>query len=112
MTSPYTPTRVLDTSEARKGLSRLAAKAREQGARSEIVFCGPYRHPDLAIVPAALLEIIGPYIEDILIAERVSTRRAECQGGGVSPDELIESLGVSDEDVEAAVARIEAASIR
>ena len=104
MNDAFVFTKVLDTTEARNQFPKLAAKARAEGPLSTIVFAGPHRNPDLTIMPTSLFEILAPYLEDILIAERVRARRVEFEGGGLSLNELEDHLGISDDEVEHAAA--------
>ncbi|MBK5224176.1 MAG: hypothetical protein JJE52_15140 [Acidimicrobiia bacterium] len=83
------PTKVLTTTEARTGLPKLAAAFHAEGIEGGIVFFGPHRRPDGAIVPAAMLAALAPYLEDIVIAERVRQRRATDTGERITMAELI-----------------------
>ena len=80
MQSSFVATKVMTTTEAREALPEVARRARVGGFDAEVLFFGPNRRPEVALVPAALLEILSPYIEDILIAEGVRARRAEYAG--------------------------------
>jgi hypothetical protein len=73
---PAKPPTVMATSDLRKELPRIAARCRAEGAEAGIVYFGAYRHADAAIVPAALLDALIPYLEDIAIASRVRDRLA------------------------------------
>ncbi len=95
-----TPTPVLDTSDLRKHLPDLVERARKEGIHAEVVFYGPYRRPDLTILHTALFKIVAPYIEDILIAESVREHRAAHDDDGISIEQLMVSLDVTDDDVE------------
>lgn len=53
-------------------------------------------------MPVALFEMIAPYIEDVLIAERVRKRGASYEAGGVTRGEFQERLGISDSEVDSA----------
>jgi antitoxin StbD len=79
---------VLNTSEAREAAPELARRYREQGINGEVVFFGSHRRPDAAVVPAALLEALAPYLEDLVVAERVRERLRADDGTRVSLAEL------------------------
>lgn len=100
------PTKVLTTTEARTDLPKLAASFHSEGVGAEIVFFGPHRRPDGAIVPAAMLAALAPYLEDIVIAERVRQRRAEDTGERVSVDELIAAGRFTADEVDAEAERL------
>ena len=99
---------ILTTTEARTGLSKLAAGFREEGIEAGIVFFGPHRRPDGAIVPAALLEALAPHLEDIVIAEGVRRRRAEDTGERLTAEEAIELGRFTVAEVEREANRIAA----
>lgn len=92
------PSRVLTTSEAREQVPAIAQRFREQGAAAEIVFFGPHRRAEAAIVPLALLEELAPLIEDFLLARRVRERLAS-EAARVSLAEVDARLGLSDEEL-------------
>ncbi len=104
MALDFRPTKVLTTTEARESAPELARRFREQGIDSEIVYFGPHRRPDAAIVPAALLEALGPYLEDLIVAERVRARLAADDGSRVSLVEYDRARGRTAIDLEPDVA--------
>lgn len=100
------PPKVLTTTEARTGLPKLAAEFHADGIEAGIVFFGPHRRPDGAIVPAAMLSALAPYLEDIVIAERVRRRRAEDTGERVTVEELIAASPFATDEVAAEADRL------
>lgn len=90
---------VLSVSEARAAAPAIARRFRTEGITGEVVFFGSHRRPDAAIVPAALLEALGPFLEDLIIAEKVRARAAADSGDRTSLAELDRALGLSEADV-------------
>lgn len=105
MALPLTRRNVLSVTEARKALPQLARSFRGRSSDTGIVFFGSHRRADAAIVPAALIEKLEPYLEDLLIAERVRARSA-AREGTLTLEELDERLGLDPADVEAAKSEI------
>jgi hypothetical protein len=105
----FSPSRVLTTTEAREAAPALAQRFHEEGVEAGIVFYGPHRRPDAAIVPAALLEALAPYLEDLAVANEVRRRREEDTGERLSLAELDAKHGFTPEAVadEAAALRRE-----
>ncbi|MGH3370293.1 MAG: hypothetical protein ACRDPR_09845 [Nocardioidaceae bacterium] len=104
----FAPATVLTTTEARTQLPSLAESFRTEGVEAGVVFFGPHRHPDGAIVPAALLEALAPYLEDLVVAERVRQRLADDTGERLSLRQLDERLGLDRADVESEAAALRA----
>ena len=61
----FKATRVLTTTEAREAIPSIAQRCHDQGIEAGIVFYGPQRRPEAAIIPVALLEALAPYLEDV-----------------------------------------------
>jgi hypothetical protein len=102
MQNSYVATRVMTTTEARERLPEVARRVRDVGLDAEVLFYGPNRRPEVALVPAGLMEILSPYIEDILIAERVRARQAEYAGRPTkSLAEIDAALGFDPETIAA-----------
>ena len=83
MVSPvlsFSPTKVLTTTEAREAIPAIAKRCHDEGIDAGIVFYGPQRRAEAAIIPIALLEALAPYLEDIALAETLRQRRAQDNG--------------------------------
>lgn len=102
------PAKVLTTTEARTDLPKLAAAFHAEGIEGEIVFFGPHRRPDGAIVPAAMLKVLAPFLEDIVIAERIRQRRAEDTGERISMAELVAGGQFNADEVSAEAEKLAA----
>jgi len=94
MTRVLPPTEVLPTSEARKLLTSITAEFREHGAASGPVLFGTHRRPEAAIVPFELVELLDPFIEDLVIAARVRQRLSEDDGSRLGVDEVAARFGL------------------
>lgn len=105
MKSSAAPRNVLTVTEAREAAPSLARKFRDEGLAGGVVFFGSHRRPDAAIVPGELLEALEPYLEDLVIAQRVRARAAE-GGEAITLDELDEALGFDAEEVELAATEL------
>lgn len=98
----FTPTRVLTTTEAREAIPSIAQRCHDEGIDAGIVFYGPQRRAEAAIIPVALLEALAPYLEDVALAETLRQRRAEDTGVRHTLAELDEVHGFDQADVGAA----------
>lgn len=97
-----TPTRVLTTTEAREAIPSIALRCHELGIDAGIVFYGPQRRAEAAIIPVALLEALAPFLEDVALAETLRLRRAEDTGVRHTLAELDELHGFDPAAVDAA----------
>ena len=97
-----TPARVLTTTEAREAIPGIARRCHDEGIDAGIVFYGPQRRAQAAIVPIALLEALAPFLEDVVLAETLRQRRAEDSGVRRTLVELDLVHGFDADDVEAA----------
>lgn len=95
------PRNVLTVTEAREAAPGLAREFRDKGIAGGIVFFGSHRRPDAAIVPGELLEALEPYLEDLVIAQRVRIRAVE-GSEAITLDELDEAVGFDADEVELA----------
>lgn len=98
MTASTVPRNVLTVTEAREAAPGLAREFRDKGIAGGVVFFGSHRRPDAAIVPGALLEALEPYLEDLVIAERVRGR-SDDDGETMTLAELDEAVGFNAEEV-------------
>ena len=98
----FKATKVLTTTEAREAIPSIARRCHDQGIAAGIVFYGPQRRPEAAIIPVALLEALAPYLEDVVLAETLRLRRAEDSGVRHTLDELDDIHGFDQADVETA----------
>lgn len=85
--------------EARERLSSITAAFREHGAAAGIVVIGSHRKPEAAVIPYALVELLDPVIEDLVIADRVRQRLADDTGERFDLDEVAGALGVDLESL-------------
>jgi hypothetical protein len=97
----FTPNRVLTTTEAREAAPQLAQRFHDEGVSAGVVFFGPHRRPDAAIVPAALLELLAPYLEDLVAAEVIRERRLQDDAERLTLAELDERHGFDSASVAA-----------
>jgi hypothetical protein len=97
-----TPTRVLTTTEAREAIPSIAQRCHELGIDAGIVFYGPQRRAEAAIIPVALLEALAPFLEDVVLAETLRLRRAEDTGVRQTLAEIDELHGFHPAVVDAA----------
>jgi antitoxin StbD len=100
-TAGFVPGRVLTTTEAREAAPQLAQRFHAEGVNAGIVFFGPHRRPDAAIVPAALLELLAPYLEDVVAAEVIRERRLHDTGDRLTLAQLDARHGIDSESVAA-----------
>lgn len=103
----FSPTTVLTTTEAREAVPRLAQRFHREGIAAGIVYYGPQRQPHAAIVPIELLEALAPFVEDLVVAEALRSRRREDSGVRYSLAELDEIHGFGAERIEEEVAQLE-----
>jgi hypothetical protein len=95
-------TNVLTTTEAREAIPRIAQRCHDQGIGAGIVFYGPQRRAEAAIIPIALLEALAPYLEDVVLAETLRLRKADDTGVRYTLDELDAEHGFVRAEVETA----------
>jgi hypothetical protein len=100
-----TPRHVLTVTEAREAAPRLAREFRDKGIAGGVVFFGSHRRPDAAIVPGELLEVLEPFLEDLVIAQRVRVRAAE-GSEALSLAELDAAVGFDTDEVELATTEL------
>ena len=98
----FRATKVLTTTEAREAMPSIAKQCHDEGINAGIVFYGPQRRPEAAIIPVALLEALAPYLEDVVLAETLRLRKAEDSGERYTLDELDAAHGFDHADVEEA----------
>jgi hypothetical protein len=98
MTAAFTSPRVLGTAEARKELPAILDRFRHDGLQAEPVFIGSYRHPEAVILSAEIVEQLAPWLEDMLLAERIRERIA-VGGEQVSADAVKAQLGIGDDEL-------------
>jgi hypothetical protein len=89
------PGEILPTSEARAELTSITAEFRVHGAAAGIVVFGNRRVPEAAVVPYELIELLDPYIEDLVIAARVRERLAADDGTRFSLESVAAELAIS-----------------
>ena len=100
MTVAFTSPRVLGTAEARKELPAILDRFRHDGLQAEPVFIGSYRRPEAVILSAEIVEQLAPWLEDLLLAERIRERLA-ARGAPVAVDTVKVQLGIGDDEVDA-----------
>ena len=89
---------VLPVSEARACLTEITAVFRKEGAAAGIVVFGNRRVPEAAIVPYEIIELLDPFIEDMVIASRIRSSDAVDSGERFSLDEVAAELGLDKPD--------------
>jgi hypothetical protein len=73
---------------------------RLRGVQARPVLIGSYRNADAVSIPAALAEKLAPLLEDLAIAERVTSRRGG-SGAVVSGYDIVARLGLDETAVTA-----------
>jgi hypothetical protein len=89
------PGEILPTSEARAELTSITADFRVHGAAAGIVVFGNRRVPEAAVVPYELIELLDPYIEDLVIAARVRERLATDDGTRLSLTDVAAQFSIN-----------------
>lgn len=96
--SPVPVATVITAADARKALPSITAKFREQGVDAEPVFYGSHRKPEAVLMSMQRYEAIMSALEDrflqTLIKERLSRPHR-----WITEEELMQQLGITEEDV-------------
>jgi antitoxin StbD len=97
----FNPSRVLGTAETRRDLPSILSRCRAQGVNAAPVFVGANRKPEAVILPVELVERLAPYLEDLLVAERIRAR-LNANDATVPAAQVAHELGLRSEDIESA----------
>lgn len=97
---------VMTAADARKALPSITARFREEGIDAEPVFYGSHRKPEAVLMSMQRYEALMSALEDRLIQDLLRARLSRPHKW-LPLEDLMQELGITEEDVAASRAWIE-----